>query len=115
MLAKRLEEAKVAEVMVPNEVQIVDAATLPEKPVKPRKALTMMLALLLGILCGTGCTVVRSLLNRKINTADDVEQYLQLPVLGMIPDANSISKEYQNRDRSIRKWMERIRQTIWKK
>ena len=30
MLAKRLEEAKVAEVMVPNEVQVVDAATLPE-------------------------------------------------------------------------------------
>lgn len=31
MLSKRLEEAKVAEVMVPNEVQIVDAPTLPEK------------------------------------------------------------------------------------
>ena len=29
MLAKRLEESKVAEVMVPNEVQVVDAATLP--------------------------------------------------------------------------------------
>lgn len=115
MLAKRLEEAKVAEVMVPNEVQIVDAATLPEKPVKPRKTLTMALALILGLLCGTGCTVARSLLNRKIKTADDVEQYLQLPVLGMIPDAHSISKERQHCGRSIREWIERIRRTIWKK
>lgn len=115
MLAKRLEESKVAEVMVPNEVQVVDTATLPEKPVKPRKALTLALAFILGILCGSGFTIARSMLNRKINTADDVEQYLQLPVLGMIPDANSISKEHQHRGRNIREWMERIRQTIWKK
>ena len=35
MLAKRLEEAKVAEVAVSTEVQVVDTATLPEDPVKP--------------------------------------------------------------------------------
>ena len=38
MLSKRLEEAKVAEVMVPNEVQVIDEATLPERPIEPRKA-----------------------------------------------------------------------------
>lgn len=113
MLAKRLEEAKVAEVMVPNEVQVVDAATLPEKPVKPRKALTMAVALILGILCGTGFTVARSLLNRKINTADDVEQYLQLPVLGMIPDADAVRKERPHS--RIKKWIEKVRRRIWKK
>lgn len=37
MLAKRLEEAKVAEVAVSTEVQVVDTATLPEDPVN-RKA-----------------------------------------------------------------------------
>ena len=36
MLAKRLEEAKVAEVAVSTEVQVVDTATLPEDPVKPK-------------------------------------------------------------------------------
>ena len=38
MLAKRLEEAKVAEVAVSTEVQVVDTATLPEDPVKTEKA-----------------------------------------------------------------------------
>ena len=38
MLSTRLEEAKVAEVMVPNEVQIVDPPTLPEKAIAPRKS-----------------------------------------------------------------------------
>ena len=44
MLAKRLEEAKVAEVAVSTEVQVVDTATLPEDPVKPKKLLTLLLA-----------------------------------------------------------------------
>lgn len=38
MLAKRLEESKVAEVMVPTNVQIVDEPTMPEAPIAPGKA-----------------------------------------------------------------------------
>ena len=60
MLAKRLEEAKVAEVMVPTEVQVVDEATLPDKPIKPRKLLTLVLALFLGLFGGTGYTIART-------------------------------------------------------
>ena len=52
MLSTRLEEAKVAEVMVPNEVQIVDAPTLPEKPIAPRKVLILLGAAILGVLFG---------------------------------------------------------------
>lgn len=85
MLSKRLEEAKVAEVMVPNEVQVIDEATLPEKPIKPRKALTLAIALVLGLLGGSGFVIAQELLNRKIRTATDVENELQLPVLGVIP------------------------------
>ncbi len=85
MLSKRLEEAKVAEVMVPNEVQIVDEATLPEHPIKPRKAMTLAIALILGLLGGSGYVIAKELLNRKIRTATDVEEQLKLPVLGVVP------------------------------
>lgn len=95
MLAKRLEEAKVAEVMVPNEVQVIDEATLPERPIKPRKLLTLAIAAILGILAGSGYTVAKALMYRKIRSSEDVEQYLQLPVLGSIPDADSL-KESDN-------------------
>jgi uncharacterized protein involved in exopolysaccharide biosynthesis len=61
MLAKRLEEAKVAEVMVPNDVQVIDEATLPERPIEPRKARTLALAAILGLLAGSGYTVVKAL------------------------------------------------------
>ena len=87
MLSKRLEEAKVAEVMVPNEVQVIDEATLPERPIKPRKALTLALAFVLGLLGSSGYVLAKELLNRKIRTASDVEEQLKLPVLGVVPRA----------------------------
>lgn len=93
MLAKRLEEAKIAEVMVPNEVQVVDEATLPERPVKPRKLLVMAIAGVLGLLVGIGSVVAHAMLYRKIRTAEDVEKELGLPVLGMIPDADTTKKK----------------------
>ena len=92
MLAKRLEEAKVAEVMVSNEVQVVDRATQPEDPVKPRKALTLALALLLGIMAGSGYVIANEMLNRKLRTAEDIQNYLGLPVLGSVPNIDSMNK-----------------------
>jgi uncharacterized protein involved in exopolysaccharide biosynthesis len=90
MLAKRLEEAKVAEAMISNEVQVVDTATMPEKPVKPNKALTLMLLLLLGLIVGCGYAITYEILNRTIRTPEDVQHYLDLPVLGSIPDTASM-------------------------
>ena len=109
MLAKRLEEAKVAEVMVPTEVQVVDEATLPDKPIKPRKLLTLVLALFLGLFGGTGFTIARALLNRKIRTAADVEQYLELPVLGVIPEVKGAEKQEEEG------FWAGLRRKLWKK
>ena len=111
MLAKRLEEAKVAEVMVPNEVQVVDWGTLPEKPIKPRKVLIMAIMTLLGLIVGMGTVIIQSLMYRKIRTAEDVEKELGLPVLGMIPDINTLQEDLQ---RSSGLWS-KIRRKLWRK
>ena len=103
MLAKRLEESKVAEVMVPTNVQIVDEPTFPEAPIAPRKGRTLALAALLGILLSCGYTVAMELMNRTIRTEDDVKNYLALPVMGAIPDEESMNlamtkqKEMENK------------------
>ena len=90
-----LEQAKVAEVMVSNEVQLVDAASLPVKPlaVKTRKSvLTPMLFLILGLMTGCGYAIACEILNRKICKPEDVQNFLNLPVLGSIPDIASMYK-----------------------
>ena len=107
MLSKRLEEAKVAEVMVPNEVQIVDAPTLPEKAIAPRRVLVMVASAIIGLILGCLYTLVNSLRNRRIQTAKDVEDMLQVPMLGVIPNHNkSVTEEPKNK---VLRWLYKVR------
>ena len=86
MLAKRVEEAKIAELMQQNNVQVVNEPTLPEKSAKPKKLLVLVLSMLLGILFSSGYYVVKGLLYPVIRREKDVETHLGLAVLGCIPD-----------------------------
>ena len=113
MLAKRVEEAKVAEASVATEVQVVDSGTLPEKPAKPKKALTLLLAALLGALASSGFVVVRELLNRTIKNSDDVANYLDLPVLGSVPDMNDLRKDMEKNDKGPG-LLAKIWRKVWK-
>ena len=113
MLAKRVEEAKVAEASVATEVQVVDSGTLPEKPAKPKKALTLLLAALLGALASSGFVVVRELLNRTIKNSDDVANYLELPVLGSVPEMNDLRKDMEKNDKGPG-LLAKIWRKVWK-
>ena len=114
MLAKRLEEAKVAEVAVSTEVQVVDTATLPEDPVKPKKLLTLLLAAFLGIFGGSGFVIAKELMNRTIKTTDDVANYLDLPVLGSVPDYESLKKSIKKEQRQ-ESFADKVRRYLWKR
>lgn len=119
MLAKRLEEAKVAEAAVSTEVQVVDTATLPDRPIKPRKAATLAIAVLLGALLSSVFCIARELMNRRIQTEEDVANYLGVPVLGIIPDVDSFRKakehhrKYGDKGRA-QTLLEKVRGYLWK-
>jgi len=89
MLAKRHEEARISEVMEPTDVQIIDVAKLPERPIKPKKALNVVIAAILGLFVGVGGALVLEQINRTVRTAEDVQEFLDIPVLGSIPDFDS--------------------------
>ena len=117
MLAKRLEEAKVAEVMVANDVQVVDTATLPERPVKPRKALTLVLAALLGALVGCAYAIGGELLNKRIKTEEDVKNYLGLAVIGAVPEEASLKDAMAQQAKYGEKQglVTRLRRLLWRR
>lgn len=118
MLAKRLEESKVAEVMAPNNVQVVDEPILPEKPISPRKGRTLLLAALLGFLLSSMYIVAMELMNRTIHTEEDVKNYLDLPVLGSIPDEESIARAITKQKEWVEKtpgFVSKVREYVWKK
>lgn len=93
MLSKRHEEARISEVMQPTDVQIIDSANLPEKPISPKKMLNVAVAAILGLFVGTGGAFALEYMNKTVRTAEDVRQYLDLPVLGSIPNFESENQE----------------------
>ena len=108
MLYKRLEEAKIAEVMVPNEVQVIDKPTLPERPVRPRKRTIILLAAAVGLSLGLASVLLPALMHRRIRTAENVRDYLGLAVLGSIADLQALEKREMDKKKWYRRWWRKI-------
>lgn len=89
MLAKRHEEARISEVMQPTDVQVIDVAIAPDKPISPKKTLNVVIAAILGLFMGLAVAFILEYMNKTVRTAEDVQRYLDLPVLGSIPDFDS--------------------------
>jgi tyrosine-protein kinase Etk/Wzc len=86
VLQTRLKEAEVAQAVEDASVRIVDPAILPVRPIQPRKALNLALALILGTMLGVGVAFTREYLDDTVHTREDVVQATGgAPVLGMIP------------------------------
>lgn len=110
MLSKRLEEAKVAEVMVPNEVQIVDAPTLPEKTVAPRSILILVGSAIIGLILGCLYVLGQSLWNRKIQSVQEVDSILGVQNLGVIPNHQRKDyKDYEESGSRMAVWWRKLR------
>jgi capsular exopolysaccharide synthesis family protein len=56
-------------------VQITSAATRPTTPIRPRPLRDAILAIIIGLLLGTGLAFVLEYLDDKIRSADDVSRY----------------------------------------
>lgn len=73
-----------------NYTKMLDEAVLPEKPSNPISKLAVLLAAFIGALAAYIVFFVLHLLDDKVNTADDVERYLEISVLGDIPNRRDV-------------------------
>ena len=63
----------------------MDKAVLPDKPVKPNIKLNIAIAFFIGLMASVGLVFVLEYLDRTIKTEEEVEKYLELPVIATIP------------------------------
>lgn len=89
-LQKRLKEASVSAGLTASNIRIVDNAEVPPNPVRPRKALNILLSLAVGLTMGVGFAFFQEYLDNSIKAPEDVNRYLNLPALGMVPRLTSI-------------------------
>lgn len=85
MLKQKYEEVRITESMRSADVKVIDAAVIPEKPVRPRRVFNMVIAALLGLMAGVGLAFLFEYLDTTIKDRTEAEKVLGLPVLGQIP------------------------------
>lgn len=66
-------------------VEIVDSAEESSRPVSPNLILNVLMSIFIGLGSGVGLAYFIEYLDTSIKTADDVERWIELPVLGLIP------------------------------
>ncbi|MBN1102782.1 MAG: polysaccharide biosynthesis tyrosine autokinase [Deltaproteobacteria bacterium] len=85
LLIKRFKETSLAEEMKTGNIRIIDRAEVPKHPVKPRKGLNILLAVLVGLVAGTGLAFFFEYLDNTIKLPEDIKRHLQVPYLGPVP------------------------------
>jgi polysaccharide biosynthesis transport protein len=74
-----------------SNVSIVDRAQVPDAPYKPRLALNLAGALVIGLLLGGAAAFGREFFDNSFRTPEDLEDGLDLPLLGIIPVSKDIT------------------------
>ncbi|MGE0180227.1 MAG: GumC family protein [Sphingomonas sp.] len=82
-----------------NNISIVDAAQVPNRPSSPRLLLNLALSLFLGGLAGAGLVLALEQIDEAISDPTDVERALGLPLLGTIPKSDNDDLEAELDDR----------------
>ena len=81
----RLKETAATSDLDSANARIVDRATVPTTPIKPKKALIVLLATFLAGLVGVGLVLLLEALNNTFKSTEEIENTLNLPVLGLLP------------------------------
>jgi len=84
-LNSKYQEVSVAEQAKLASASLEEPALLPLKPVRPRPALNLALAAVLGLVLGTMLAFLLDHLDDTVKGTEDVDRHVGLPTLGAIP------------------------------
>lgn len=94
MFKEKLEEARIKEAQKVGGVSILDPAVLLNSPVNTQGSMNVLIGGIVGLLLGIGLAFILEALDTSIGTVEEVENFIKLPVLGVIPSAKrDIKKE----------------------
>jgi succinoglycan biosynthesis transport protein ExoP len=100
-LLQRLKEAGVSEGLKASNIRVVDPAVPPTSPVRPRVFLNLGLGLILGLACGVGSAFLQEHLDNTLKTVEDIEHFLRMPALAMIPSRQSLVSSENGNHKSL--------------
>jgi len=99
LLLQKLKENDIATHLKENNISVVEKGKLPVSPVKPRVKIILLLSILLGLFGGVGIAIFVNYIDNTINTQDDIEKYVHLPVIGIVPSLTAEEVELVRKDK----------------
>ena len=84
-LTQKQREVQIAQGDTGSEVSIENYSRVPRSPVGPARMRNVLIALLLSLVAGIGLAFLLDFLDDTVKSLDDVDRYIHLPALAMIP------------------------------
>jgi succinoglycan biosynthesis transport protein ExoP len=91
-LLQRSKENDVILAGTPNNIHVVDHAARPKSPVGPKRRQAILLAAMFSLVLGIALSRYLDYLDDSVHTSDDVENFLRLPALAVIPALGSSTR-----------------------
>ncbi|HMV49114.1 MAG TPA: polysaccharide biosynthesis tyrosine autokinase [Blastocatellia bacterium] len=78
--------------LMKSNIRIAEVSPIPRVPVAPKRAQNVLLSVLLALVGGVGLVLFLDYLNNRIESVEDIDRYLRLPALGVIPALDNTAK-----------------------
>jgi capsular polysaccharide biosynthesis protein len=87
-------QKEVPKLMNVDNVKVLSKATLGENasPVKPQPLLNVAIAIVVGLMVGVGLSFLLEYLDNTVKTEQDIENLLELPVMGVVTTIKDVPK-----------------------
>jgi succinoglycan biosynthesis transport protein ExoP len=85
MFLTRFKETDLGTDVESTNARVIDVAEVPTAPIKPNAARIIAISSILALMAGIGLALLIEYLDNTLKSAQDVEESLQVPMLGMIP------------------------------
>ena len=91
-LLQKQREVQIAQGDKGSEVRIENYSRVPRAPVGPARLRNVMIALALSLVAGIGLAFLLDFLDDTVKSLDDIDRYIHLPALAMIPASRNASR-----------------------
>jgi tyrosine-protein kinase Etk/Wzc len=96
ILRERYERASLVEASKSRGIEVVNPAVVPRTPDTAPEAANMFLGGIIGLVLGLVAALITESMDTSIGTIEDVEDYLKMPVLGVIPRIDVDKKDLRD-------------------
>ena len=91
-ILQKVKEASLVARIKANNVNVIDRAVPQFLPIKPKIVFNLALGLILGLGLGVGIAFLQAHFDTTLKTVEEVDRFLGLPALAMIPAVESLSE-----------------------